>query len=484
MRVSNISSKIPLQLLYIIFILALFQAGLGILQYAEILPFKTPLFKAQGSFINPGIFGLFMAIGFVVALCMIIYQKGTSSHLSLLILAASIITIGLILSKSRTAFIAALTGGLFVILYRYKSVFFSKARKFRIAFSILLAVVFCAVIYLLWLRNTVSVSGRFLIWRISFDIFKAHPFLGIGAGNFYTEYSNYQAAYFAAGRGSQIAIDTADINYYAFNELLKIAVENGIPGVGLFITMVIASIVSLIQHLKHKEDKSMVYFAAVFITILVFSMFSYPFQDMAINTIFLICIAIAASISKVALKISTVKHITRPMLLVVNCFLLLIFIQKINAIINWRWAKENILAQEGYAIKRYQQIFPYLSNNGSFLFNYGAELADIGLLEQSAVLLDRAALYGNSVELCSRLGRVYEYMNNHVTADKYYTKAAYMVPKMFVPLSELFAFYKRTQQVAKAKDIAQKICNKAIKIPSAQVSMLKNDACVYVNSFQ
>jgi len=70
-------------------------------------------------------------------------------------------------------------------------------------------------------------SGRLYIWSRSWDIIRENPVIGIGTGNFYDEYS------------SRVPDDVIETRRYthAHNDLINIAVINGIPGALIFLAL-------------------------------------------------------------------------------------------------------------------------------------------------------------------------------------------------------------------------------------------------------
>lgn len=156
--------------------------------------------------------------------------------------------------------------------------------------------------------------------------------------------------------------------------------------------------------------------------------------------------------------------------------------ERIAAVMAWKLANENILVAEGDAVKKYKVIYPILKGNGSFLFNYGAELSEMGLYQQALPVMKRAAIYGNSIALQSRIAYINEVQGDLENAERYYIQAAYMDPKLFVPLDKLLAFYIHTGKKEQARDIAEKIITKKVKFPSVQIDKIRDRAFRFLNT--
>lgn len=78
-----------------------------------------------------------------------------------------------------------------------------------------------------------SADGRLLIWKVSTHIIKDNPLFGVGFDRFKTHYMDAQATYFIENKDAS-EVMRADNNYYAFNELAQLTVENGIIGLVFF----------------------------------------------------------------------------------------------------------------------------------------------------------------------------------------------------------------------------------------------------------
>lgn len=80
-----------------------------------------------------------------------------------------------------------------------------------------------------------STNVRPFFSRIALEMFKDHPFTGIGAGNFGREFNKYREIYAAGHPGDpNLSIAEAEIPERAHNEYTQIAGELGVPGIILF----------------------------------------------------------------------------------------------------------------------------------------------------------------------------------------------------------------------------------------------------------
>lgn len=80
-----------------------------------------------------------------------------------------------------------------------------------------------------------SADGRRLVWKVSAEMVKAHPW-GIGTGMFEHDYNLQQGAYFASCEATDAERWVSDTVYMAYNDYLEQGVETGLPGALLLIT--------------------------------------------------------------------------------------------------------------------------------------------------------------------------------------------------------------------------------------------------------
>ncbi len=81
-----------------------------------------------------------------------------------------------------------------------------------------------------------NTSVRFLLWSISFDMWRTRPLTGVGANNFEVAYAEARRAFVAHHPGSPLLNDREDLlAQRAHNEYLQMLAELGAPGLLLFL---------------------------------------------------------------------------------------------------------------------------------------------------------------------------------------------------------------------------------------------------------
>ncbi len=120
-----------------------------------------------------------------------------------------------------------------------------------------------------------------MIWEITLDIIKENPLFGAGFNQYNTAFGKQQAEYFRSEKYSEDKAMVAGKGEYAFNELLHISAEHGLIGLILFLSIVVSALEKhKYKKAKYKDSSSAVITGASggMISILVFSLFSYPFS--------------------------------------------------------------------------------------------------------------------------------------------------------------------------------------------------------------
>lgn len=143
-----------------------------------------------------------------------------------------------------------------------------------------------------------SNSVRPFFSRIALEMFRAHPFTGVGADNFGLEFNRYRGSYAAGNPGdTNLAIAESEIPERAHNEFLQVAAELGILGL-LILGWLVGSIAwMLLRAVKNRRKVSLSTFGALIGLVLFLAssvVTSYSFRLAQNGLAFFILLAIAA----------------------------------------------------------------------------------------------------------------------------------------------------------------------------------------------
>lgn len=136
-----------------------------------------------------------------------------------------------------------------------------------------------------------SYAFRYAIWQDAFDIFLAHPFFGIGLGN----YANYVSVH----RPDQFWINDNDITFYDHPEsgYLKLLTEFGFFGCLLIVLFVLNPMYTGMKTYLRTKDFSLMVLVAALCTWLVGFYTVYSFGDIRIKILIvsIVCMLIAST---------------------------------------------------------------------------------------------------------------------------------------------------------------------------------------------
>lgn len=291
-------TKLRLFFVGIMIIIGIIEAVLGILQLNGLLLSNHALFNVTGDFYNPGPFSGFLAVILPLCLWVILRFGGDKetrwqnvefwiSRLAWIGLLAIVIVLPA--GMSRTAWIAAFVSCVWVYLTQkvgWKKVkcALGKNHFYSILYLIGTIVVLIVVFIGIYHFKQASADGRFFMWKIVIRAILESPLSGVGLGGFRTAYSDTQAAYFASELRSNEEMMAAGCPDSGFNEFLQIALEQGIIGLLLF--------VSLLGYSLYKGVKiGEVGAAGGLLSLIVFSFASYPLQLVEFWIVFIVLLA-------------------------------------------------------------------------------------------------------------------------------------------------------------------------------------------------
>ncbi len=290
-------------LLLAIIISGIIQAVYGNLQLLGYSASNHSSFKITGSFFNPGPYAGFLVSVLPIALGMYLYRdtltaklqaeaknkspllhgiiKQTFEYIPLL----GVVNIVIVLpaTKSRAAWIAAICSSIVLVAIKYAILprLLNKAtiKLQKIALIVLAIGIVSAGLFSLYHYKKASSDGRAFIWKVTTEMIADTPVFGLGFDRFKAQYMNYQADYFAKN-GDTSEIKVADNTYYAFNEGLQFVAENGLLG---FLFLMIVVYVLFLTKVNEGYQLNSFIAKMVFLTIGIFSCFSYPMQILPIK---------------------------------------------------------------------------------------------------------------------------------------------------------------------------------------------------------
>lgn len=440
----------------IIFSFCLLQACYGLTQYMGFTCSNSCYFTITGSYDNPAGFAASIIAGFVVGLSL---SRKAKCYKLLLTFSLLIITLSIILSRSRTGIICLL-----VITYINLQKYLKK--NIRYYLLLLLILLFFSLCFFWKMKST---SGRIFIWTNTMEIIKENPFFGNGPGTFTSKYMKKQSEYFFKHSDSKYILLADNINH-PLNEFLLFATEFGLFGFIFLITF-------FCFMFSVGKNKYSIYI----ISMALFSCFSYPLHYPFV--VLMISYSIAnisyPQRSKKARFGKKTKIASMPII-----GILLYFIAN-DIKFQYRWGISSQMATFGITnniLDNYSNLLNEWNGDPLFLYNYAAIMNRIGKYEISNNILKVCSKnlidYDTEMTMADNFEKEGDYKN----AIRCFNTARYMCPNRFVPLYRLMINYHNSGEQEKAISIAKKIITKPIKKNSNIVSQIQLAARIYLKN--
>ena len=405
------------------------------------------LYALSGTFLNPGPYSAFLSMGLVMS-CR--FKKGFWLPVVFLILLPA--------TWSRAAFLsAAICLGI---------IYWNQWKRWRWW-------VFAGVIVVmtgLYFLKQGSADGRSIIYLISILNISHHPIWGSGIGSFSHQYAEEMASF--SLRNPFFNYQSADVTSSAYNCLLQIGVEQGLLGICLAVTLVVLMLVRL-----NKTGKTL---GIGLLSLLIFSMFSYPFDLLPYQIIFVLIAAYAGTGGEKNLASSTnSKKWSRSYFVPIALFGLVFLFSLFT---HWQMT-ERAKAESDYRMMAgvtnaaflddYYELLPLLRSNERFLFDFSNILEKDGRYNDSNAMLRLGTLVSNDPMLYVIQGNNYSKMGFFEEAEQAYQKAFHMMPNRLYPLYQLMLLYEREEKTEEMYQMAWQVLRFNEKVVSPATKEMK-----------
>ncbi|SDW82635.1 Enterochelin esterase [Lutibacter oricola] len=449
-------------------LITLIEACWTILQYFNVLKITNEFFTVTGSFTTPSALGSFLSTTLIILIgCFFFYLKTLKSKF-LFSIAVIPIIIAIILSESRTSWIAVTTGIIFYLATSQKIIIKWKqtSKKIKALVTSVFIMLLIPISYLLYLLKPDSVDGRWLIYKISSQAIAEKTLFGYGLFNFSGYYNTFKANYFLETNRPWEEIKIANYVSTAMNDYLLVLFEIGIVG---------------------------------FLLIIIF--FYFLFKDVKINHITRIAIATLACIGVQALFTSILYNNITVLLGCWSIGILMnqqqkpLFIFKKNhvqktilsvllssiGVIGLVALNNKYIATKNY-IKKEPSNSKYFIGNPNFEFDLGKRSFNQGDKKNGLIHMENAFIKSSYPKLNRKLISIYTSIGNYKKAEESLQLNIGLEPYRFQPRMDYLKFLIRTNNVNKQIEIAQSIIDLPIKIPSDTIQTFKNYASKIIES--
>lgn len=451
------------------------------------------LFKLTGSFFNPGPYACYLSVILPIAFYYMIRDRN-SCHVKFnlrrywpvyLRWGISLVTVaGIVMvlpaAMSRASWLAGAGGcGLVAVCYAVKNgkvrnYYYINRKKCWAGLLLLSLFLMAGCIGMYYLKKD-SADGRAFIWKNSAQMILHHP-LGVGIGNFAGSYGEEQAAYFAAGRGTAQEEHVAGNPEYAFNEYLQICTEQGILPFLLFLGIMGYSLYTGIKRRRIAAAGSLT-------ALLIAGAMSYPFSllpFLIVPAFLLAWIHAGGKGSRISANQAILFNIC-GLLLVAGC----LYNRYPTYQAYKKWKNYSFLYQTNQyaeASEKYESVYPQLSDQLTFLFEYAQALSKTERYEESNRVLEKAIRISCDPMLYNIMGKNYQGMKQYTEAEEYFLKSAHIVPHRIYPYYLLTNLFLETGDREKAIRYGTIVLNKEPKVQSSAVREMRENVKKSINS--
>lgn len=307
-----------------------------------------------------------------------------------------------------------------------------------------------------------SADGRLIIWKASLTTWIDYPWLGVGIGGFF----HALAEGIAKLSTTNTDLSSAGVADYSFNILLKIVTEQGIVGGILAISLTTGAMMTLYR------NNSSLFWGMV--SLLVFAMFSYPFDLLPYKVIAVLIISWSESIGgKRVLEIGRIK------VFLLSCLFSFVSWQAGNisgVCYQTEWDSYMPLAFNSFSIEDGYKWQLSANDYSHLLCVFGKKLHEAGRYNDSNAIFYQATRCSADPVFYVLMGNNYKYMRCYDLAEKSYYKAFAIMPNRLYPLYQLVLLYKESGDMEKARVMARRVIDMKPKVDSRLTRNIKEKA--------
>ena len=459
----------------------------GFGQLYNYFPSEHVMYKTTGSFFNPGPYGGFIALMFPLALHFWFFYRYKNKLIGHLFLLAGIACLLVFpATLSRTAWIASVIGcGLVLFMDtqigRKLKKFRTQHRKIFVRYTIFLCMLTVVTGYGTYHLKKDSADGRLFMWKITMLAMTESPVKGVGLGGFPAAYAKDQMDYFKREKASETEKKIAGSPEYAFNEYLRIFLEQGIFGGILFLLL---TFLIIRNGIKSKHTAA----AGSFLTLSVFAFASYPYYlwEFLVTWVLLgtICVSetngfsqskVNMSGKKVRIIISAIMFLA---VLTADSFIVKLQIPFYQAKKEWKRLRP-FYTMKVYAsmVDEYKLLYPKLNYDPKFVFEYAVALNAMEQHEEADSVLSRGLQLSCDPMFYNVKGRNYHEMGEYDKAESCYINSTWLLPERIYPYFLLTKLYADTvnYQPEKMRHAASAVLEKEPKVYSTAIMEMRDE---------
>lgn len=462
-----IFSLIKVQYIHLSIIFVLFGCYEALTGFFQIIMggSRHPAYVFTGSFLNPGPYSAYLLITLIIAILskndvfLLIKHVSTKYYGYLTGVYNFILALLGIMLLSTWSRAAILTFVIFSLWY-YRKLYW----RWRFVVWLICA----GIIIGLYFIKQGSANGRILTWIASLKAWEHTPWLGVGIGGFRHACAQGISELYAVDSSNPLFF-SGNVSEYAFCDILKVLIEQGIVG----LVLCIVTMLSVLYNIFH-YSRSL--FCAI-LALLAFSLFSYPFELYPYRIIIITIAAVSPDHFQIVRAYGSRKNAI--IMLYGLIFLSLSAFTAKEVQLRQNADKESKLfigMQNEAFIYDYYRLLQKENDNPQFLFQFAKVLRGAGRYKDSNAMLSNGILISSDPMFYLLQGNNYKDMEFPYFAEKAYFKAYSVMPNRLYPLYQLMVLYESMGQKEKTRKMAWKIIKMNPKITSPATEEMKQKA--------
>lgn len=415
------------------------------------------LYFLTGTFLNPGPYAAFLVMGATIAVAWLQdLEKGWGKTIVTFVAVLPLILLPATWSRAAMLSLAIVVLLMFRKFYwRWRWALWTGATIVAVAFYFL---------------KQGSADGRLLTWSGALTAWQHLPWFGVGIGGLQHAVATGISELYESYPSSPL-FSTGGVAEYAFNDLLTILTEQGIAGAILIVSIVCCSMIKL-----WKCSKPLFY---GLLSLLIFSLFSYPFELLPFRIITILIVAWAASSPTNEGKVEKTCWGTVFSLVLLTLAYLTTKEIAIRHVSDKEYSLFARMEHEAF-IKDFYELLPLERDNARFLFDFGKTLRKQGRYNDSNDMLRRGTRVSADPMFYVIMGNNYMDMGEFDLAEQHYRKSFSTLPNRLYPLYQLMLLNKACDDADKTTFYARKVISFKEKVASPATQKMKEDARLYL----
>jgi O-antigen polymerase len=485
--------------------IATLQAGICLLQAAGIAAPGNDFFKVAGTWLNPNIAAMYIALALPVALYNVLCTAAYRRIYSLLVL---LMAIALLLLQSRTAILGAAAMAVMMLQWRYGLLHRFLHKLSSGAKQITLAVLMMVMVFaghFAYTLKKASADSRAFIWHTSIKMLAQKPLTGYGYGSFEKNYNLFQAAHFRANPDVETDRQNAAHTKMGYNEFLQSAIEGGLPGAAfltVFLLLLLRSAYLFLKknHALHYQKaygpgnaagagvQYLLIAATGIAGVTMMSLVNFTILTVPVMSVFILYAAVIIStayrpgtipVSKAIIKITATGLIITGLLLgsytARTAYSQHTIRHAVNLAVNKQYAEATAALDE--VTEKYRDNAEYYHTRGNIAYFNNNKTDALAAYKKAAGFTSTPELYQQMGNCCAELQQYQE-------AVMQYETALNIQPNRITPRWLLMTVYIRLRDSANTLRLAKEIVSMEEKLPSPQIDMYKKTATNIIKKLQ